>query len=94
MKKITLLKMQGCPYCAQAFAAIKELKAEYPEFADVEVEVIDKHADVELAKNFEEKYYYVPAMFIDGEKIYEAHPGESYGECLIGVKKVFRAAIQ
>ena len=92
MKKITLLKMQGCPYCAQAFAAIKEVKTEYPEFADIEVEVIDKKND-ERAKDFEEKYYYVPSMFIDGEKVYEAHPGENYGECLLNVKKVFRAAI-
>ena len=92
MKKITLLKMQGCPYCAQAIAAIKELKAENPDFSDVEVEVIDKKTD-ERAKDFAEKYYYVPSMFIDGEKVYEAHPGESYGECLLNVKKVFRAAI-
>ena len=92
MKKITLLKMQGCPYCAQAFAAIKEVKAEYREFADMEVEIIDKKND-ERAKDFEGKYYYVPSMFIDGEKVYEAHPGETYGECLLNVKKVFRAAI-
>lgn len=93
MKKITLLKMQGCPYCAQAFAAIKELKAEYPEFADIEVEIVDKHEDIDRAKEFADKYYYVPSMFIDGKKIYEAQPGESYGECLINVKKVFRAAV-
>ena len=93
MKKITLLKMQGCPYCAQAFAAIKEVKAVYPEFADVEVEIIDKHEQRDLAEKFADKYVYVPSMFIDDKKIYEATPGESYGECLINVKKVFRAAI-
>ena len=93
MKKIILIKMQGCPYCAQAFAAIKELKAEYPEFANIEVDTIDKHEDIDRAKDFADKYYYVPSMFIDGKKIYEAQPGESYGECLIKVKKVFRAAI-
>ena len=93
MKKITLLKMQGCPYCAQAFAAIKEVKAEYPEFANVEVEIVDKHEDISRAQDFEGKYYYVPSMFIAGEKIYEASPGESYGECLLSVKKVFRAAV-
>ena len=93
MKKIILIKMQGCPYCAQAFAAIKELKAEYPEFANIEVDTIDKHEDIDRAKEFADKYYYVPSMFIDGKKIYEAQPGESYGECLINVKKVFRAAV-
>lgn len=93
MKKITLIKMQGCPYCAQAFAAIKEVKSEYPEFADIEVEIVDKHEDISRAKDFEGKYYYVPSMFINGEKFYEASPGESYGECLLSVKKVFRAAM-
>ena len=93
MKKIVMLKMEGCPYCAQAFAAIKEIKAENPDFAAIDVEVIDKHKQRDLEKNFADKYYYVPSMFIDGEKIYEAHPGESYGECLISVKKVFRAAM-
>ncbi len=93
MKKITLIKMQGCPYCAQAFAAIKELKAEYPEFANIEVEIVDKHEDIDRAKDFADKYYYVPSMFIDGEKMYEASPGESYGECLLNVKKVFRASM-
>lgn len=93
MKKITMLKMEGCPYCAQAFAAIKEIKAENPDFDKIAVEVIDKYEQRDLAKDFAEKYYYVPSMFIDGEKIYEAHPGESYGECLLSVKKVFRAAM-
>ena len=32
MKKITLIKMEGCMYCAQVLAAIKEVKADYPEF--------------------------------------------------------------
>lgn len=93
MKKITLLKMQGCPYCAQALAAIKEVTAENPEYAAVEVEIVDKHQDRDRAADFADKYYYVPSMFVDGEKIYEASPGESYGECLLSVKKVFRAAV-
>ena len=93
MKKITLLKMQGCPYCAQALAAIKEITAENPDYAAVEIEIVDKHQDVDRAADFADKYYYVPSMFVDGEKVYEASPGESYGECLLSVKKVFRAAV-
>ena len=92
MKKIVMLKMEGCPYCLQAFSAIKEIKSN-PDYADVEVEIIDKYEQRELAGNFAGKYYYVPSMFVDGEKIYEAHPGESYGECLHSVKKVFQAAL-
>ena len=94
MKKIVMLKMEGCPYCAQALAAIKEIKSENPDYAKVDVEIIDKYEQRDIAENFAGKYYYVPSMFIDGKKIYEAHPGESYGECLISVKKVFQSAVQ
>ena len=31
MKKIVMIKMQGCPYCEQAYKAIDELKAENDE---------------------------------------------------------------
>ena len=91
MKKIIMLKMEGCPYCAQALSAIKEIKSN-PDYAAVDVEIIDKYEQRDLAKNFEGKYYYVPSIFVDGKKIYEAYPGESYGECLSSVKKVFKAA--
>ena len=30
MKKITLIKIEGCPYCAAAFKAIDEVKKNYP----------------------------------------------------------------
>lgn len=92
MKKITLIKMKGCMYCAQVLGAIKEVKEEYPEFANIEVEVLDKKTDAR-AKEFEGMYHYVPSMFVEGKKVYEAHPDETYGECLLNVKKIFRAAI-
>ena len=34
-----------------------------------------------------------PTLFVDGKKIYEAHPGETYEECLANVRKVFQAAV-
>lgn len=88
MKKITLIKMEGCPYCAAAYRAIDELKKGYP---SVELEVIDENTQPKLAERFTD-YYYVPSMYVDGKKIYEAHPGERYEECLANVKKVFEAA--
>ncbi len=30
--------------------------------------------------------------FVDGEKIYEAHPGEPYEECYAAVEKAFKVA--
>ena len=88
MKKITLIKMEGCPYCAAAFKAIDELKKNYP---PADLEVIDENTQPKLADKFTD-YYYVPTMYVDGNKIYEAHPGETYAECLANVKKVFEAA--
>lgn len=92
MKKIVLLKIQGCPYCEQAYKAIDELKAENKNFSVAEIEIIDENLQSELAEKFSD-YYYVPSMFVDGKKIYEAHPGETYAECLENVRKVFQAAI-
>ncbi len=88
MKKITLIKMEGCPYCAAAYRAIDELKKDYP---PVELEIIDENTQPKLAERFTD-YYYVPSMYVDGKKIYEARPGEPYEECLANVKKVFEAA--
>ena len=88
MKKITMIKIEGCPYCAAAYRAIDEVKEDYP---PVELEIIDENTQPKLAERFTD-YYYVPSMYVDGKKIYEAHPGESYEDCLANVKKVFEAA--
>lgn len=90
MKKITMLKIEGCPYCAAAFKAIEELKKNY---AAAELEVIDENFQPQRAEKFTD-YYYVPTMYVDGKKIYEAHPGETYAECLANVKKVFEVAAE
>ena len=90
MKKITLIKIEGCPYCAAAFKAIDELKKIY---SAAELEVIDENLQPERAEKFTD-YYYVPSMYVDDKKIYEAHPGESYDECFANVKKVFEAAYE
>ena len=92
MKKIVLIKIQGCPYCEQAYKAVAELKTEDKKFSALEIEIIDENLQAEIAEKFTD-YYYVPSMFIDNKKIYEAHPGESYSECLANVRKVFQAAI-
>lgn len=91
MKTITLIKIDGCPYCAAAFRAIEELAATNDDYATTEIEIIDNNTQPELAGKFTD-YYYVPTMYVGGKKIYEAHPGESYDECFANVKKVFEAA--
>ena len=57
MKKITMIKMQGCPYCAKAAQAVEELRAEQPAYAGVEIEIIDENEQPELAKAYAKDYY-------------------------------------
>ncbi len=91
VKKITLLKIEGCPYCKQAFKAIEKLKAENKNFADVEIEIIDNYSD--LAKPFKQDYYYVPSVFVGNKKLYEAYPGETFEECFENLQRVFQAVV-
>ena len=92
MKKITMIKMQGCPYCAKAAEAIEELRAEQPAYAAVEIEIIDENEQPELAKAYAKDYYYVPSLFIEGKKYYEAQPGHDYATIHAEVEKAFAAA--
>ncbi len=93
MQKITLIKIEGCPYCKAAYRAIDELKTSNNDYTATQIEILDENFQPELAGKFTD-YYYVPSMYVGGKKIYEAHPGESYDECFANVKKVFEAAYQ
>ncbi len=90
MKEITYFYMNGCPYCRQAEKAIKELKANRSDLADVEIRRINETEYPEIADKY--NYYYVPTMYIGEEKLYEAHPGESYSECKAKVQAVMEAS--
>ncbi|WP_314624615.1 glutaredoxin domain-containing protein [uncultured Selenomonas sp.] len=93
MKKITVLYMDGCPYCRNAARAMDELEKAYSAYEAVPVEWIEETREGEKAQAFAKEYYYVPSMFVDGEKLYEAKPGESYEECKRCVEAVFQAAV-
>ena len=56
MKKITMIKIPGCPYCAKAKKAFEEL-CQKPEYANAEVEVIDEQLQPELVTPYNGKYY-------------------------------------
>lgn len=87
-KKVTAFFLEGCPYCRQAKEAVKELSAEY---SSVNIEWIEENQHPEISAQYD--YYYVPAMFVDGVKVYEARRGEKYEECKENVKRVFEAAL-
>lgn len=77
MKTLTILVMRGCPYCRMAKKAVEELQSEDAGLAQVPVRWIDENREREAALPYRD-YWYVPSLYIDGEKLYEAHPGDSY----------------
>ncbi len=91
MKKITAFYLEGCPYCRQAKEALKELKNENEKYSSVLIEWIEENQHPEISEKYD--YYRVPSMFIENEKIYEAHTGEKFDECKENVKKVLEAAM-
>ncbi len=91
-KEFTLFYMQGCPYCRQAEQAIAELTAETEAYRNVKITRIDENHPPKLTGIYD--YYYVPSIFLDHEKLYEAHPGESYAECREHVRASFEKALE
>ena len=92
MKKLTVFYLEGCPYCRKAVKAVKELWAENPAWARLDMEWIEESDHPEISKNYD--YYYVPTMFIGNAKHYEARPGESFEECKGHVKEVLDEALR
>lgn len=93
MKKIIMIKIPGCPYCAKARKAIEELHGE-EKYKSVPVEEIDETTQPKLAKPYGKDYYYVPSLFIDGKKQFEAKPGMDYDTIRAAVVKAFDEALQ
>ena len=91
MKKITAFYLEGCPYCRQAREALKELMNKNENYSKVSLEWIEENQHPEISEKFD--YYYVPSMFIENKKIYEAHRGESFDECKENIKRVLETAI-
>ena len=89
MKHLTMIEMEGCPYCANAHRAMDALRADG---YDVPVDFIDENREPARTQPFAGQYYYVPSIFLDGKKLYEAQPGQSYDKIFVEVKRAFDAA--
>ena len=63
-------------------------KEENPDFEKVEAEWIEESRNPEIAEKY--NYYYVPCVFLGGEKLYECSPSDGYGE----IKRRFEAAFR
>lgn len=91
MKKITAFYLEGCPYCRQAREALKELISENENYSKISIDWVEENQQPEISEKFD--YYYVPSMFIENKKIYEAHRGEKFEECKENIKRVLEAAV-
>ena len=91
VKKVTAFYLEGCPYCKQAREALKELEGEKAEYSSVNIEWVEENQHPEISEKYD--YYHVPAMFVDGVKVYEAHRGEKYEECRENVRRVLEEAL-
>lgn len=93
MKTLTILVMRGCPYCRMAQRAVEALQSEDERLAQVPVTWIDENRDRAAALPYQD-YWYVPSLYINGEKLYESHPGDTYEAILEQVRLGLERAIQ
>ena len=61
-------------------------------YEGVQVDFIDENKEPAKTQPFAGIYYYVPSIFMDGKKLYEAQPGQSYDKIFAEVKHAFDAA--
>ncbi|MBO5686614.1 MAG: thioredoxin [Alistipes sp.] len=69
MKEVKLFYLRECPFCKKAFRYIDEAKAQHPELAQVEIELIEESEQADVANSYD--YYYVPTFYVAGKKVHE-----------------------
>jgi len=91
MRPVELFYLPGCPYCVKAKKAVESLKAENADYERVPLKWIDESEEADYAN--EHNYYYVPSVFFRGQKIFEAHPGDSMEKIKAGIQSAFDRAV-
>ena len=91
MKAIELVFLPDCPYCVKAKRAIAELKEENEIYATIPVKWINEEIETDFADSHD--YYYVPTIFFNDTKLFEACPGDSYEKIKAGIKLSFDKAL-
>lgn len=86
MKPVIMFITSWCPYCKQAFSFMENLKKENPEYAKIDVKIVDEEKEAEFAKQYD--YYYVPTYYVDGVKVHEGVPSMDI------VRQVFEKALK
>ena len=65
---------------------MEDLKNTNPEYANIEVTIIDEERQPDIANQYD--YYYVPTYYVNGVKLHEGVPSKDI------IRKVFEAAIK
>lgn len=71
MKKLTYFYLPNCPHCRLATRCLEELCAEYPRYAEVEIQRVDESAEKALAAKYD--YWFVPCFYMGEQKLHEGH---------------------
>lgn len=87
MKPVYMLITDWCPHCKRAKEWMKELVQENPEYAKVEIEIIDEEKTPEKITEHGFNYYYVPTYYVEGDKVHEGVPTKEI------VKSVYEKAL-
>jgi len=85
-KQVKMMMLDTCPYCKQAFKMMDKLKAEHPEYKNVNIDLIEESKEPEKIKGYD--YWYVPTFFVGEQKILEGVP------TIDQVEKVFQEALK
>ena len=91
MKNVEIFILSACPYCVKAKNAVAALKNESENYARVPVKWINESKEADYAN--EHDYYYVPSVYYEGKKYFEAHPGDSLEKIKGGIKAAFDKAV-
>ena len=92
MKAIELVYLPGCPYCVKAKQAVKELQAESESYAGLPLKWINEQEETGYADTHD--YYYVPTVYWNDRKFFEAAPGDSLEKIKAGIRTAFDAAVE
>jgi len=92
MAKVEIFHLTGCPYCRNARRAIEELSEEKPAYKGIDIDWIEEREHPEIADTRD--YYNVPAIYWNGEKLYEAKPTHSYAVIKEAIAAAFDRVLQ
>ena len=71
MKELLYFYLPNCPHCKLAARCIQQLQQENPAYGAIPIRPVDESRERELAESYD--YWYVPAFFLDGQKLHEGH---------------------